>query len=404
MAYGETPKYNGETPTKPATVQYTYTFAGWSPEIVPVTGDATYTATYSKTVNQYLVTFADYDGTVIKDAVKYDYGTAAADIVKPDDPTRKPDAEFTYTFSGWTPEIKDVTTDATYTAVYSSEKNKYTITWLQDDGSLIDQTIVEYGETPVHANPKKDATPHYTYVFTGWDKEIMPVAGEATYTATYSSTVNEYTIKFVNEDGTELQSSKVAYGETPKYSGEIPTKPATAQYTYTFAGWSPEIVPVTGDATYTATFTEKEKPGTYEAVSGAGGTWKEGSTDLLVFTFRRTVGDETTFTHFSGIEVDGKAVPEKDSSGRINYTAKRGSVIISLQPTFLSTLSEGKHTLKAIFNDGNSVEVTFTIPHAKTPVGPVTGDTQTPVLWIIIAALALAQAMGMIVLMRVRRR
>ena len=404
VAFGEVPKYSGKTPEKKADAQYTYTFDSWDKEIVPVTGDATYKATYSKTVNQYSVTFVDFDGTVIKDAVKYDYGTPVDSIVKPDDPIRKPDAEFTYTFVGWTPEIRDVTADVTYTAVYSSEKNKYTITWLQDDGSLIDQTIVEYGETPVHADPKKEATAQYTYNFAGWDKEIVPVVGEATYTATYSVTTNKYTITFVNEDGTVLQSSEVAFGEVPKYNGKTPEKKEDTRYIYTFSGWTPEIVAVTGNATYTAIFSVKEKPGIYKVVSGADGIWKRGSTDPLVFIFKRTVDDESTVGHFSGIEVDGKEVPERDSSGRINYTAKKGSVIISLQPTYLSTLSEEKHTLKAIFNDGNSEEVTFTISHAKTPVGPATGDTQNPILWGIIAALALALAVGLIIRMRVRRR
>jgi hypothetical protein len=94
----------------------------------------------------------------------------------------------------------------------------------------------------------------YTYTFDKWSPVIAKVAGNATYTATYTKTINKYKITFVNEDGTVLQSSEVEYGETPKYLGETPVKAPDDKYNYIFAKWSSEIVKVTGDATYTATF------------------------------------------------------------------------------------------------------------------------------------------------------
>ena len=63
-----------------------------------------------------------------------------------------------------------------------------------------------------------------------------------------------YTVTWLNEDGTTLKTDTVAYGETPVYSGETPTKASNSEHFYTFSGWLPEVTSVTADITYTAQF------------------------------------------------------------------------------------------------------------------------------------------------------
>ena len=246
--YGATPTCT--EPTKPATAEYTYSFAGWSPAVVSVTGETSYTATYSSTVNPYTVTFKDEDGTVL-DSRLWDYNATPTCT----EPSKDATAEYTYTFAGWSPEVAAVTGNATYTATYSATKNSYTITWLDDEGTEIGQTTVEYGLTPAHANIEKESTAEYTYSFAGWSPTIVPVTGDATYQATFTASKRSYLITFYYENGTTiLDQVLVEYGVLPATS-LIPSSPSDAHYSYTFAGWAPEVVPVTGEASYVATYT-----------------------------------------------------------------------------------------------------------------------------------------------------
>ena len=96
----------------------------------------------------------------------------------------------------------------------------YTIKFVNDDGTELQSSEIEYGTKPAYtgATPTKKADAQYTYTFKGWDKEISAVTGAATYTATYDSTVNKYNVKFVNDDGTELQSSEIEYGTNKTFA------------------------------------------------------------------------------------------------------------------------------------------------------------------------------------------
>ena len=351
VAYGETLAYTGETPTKAADAQYTYTFAGWTPEVVSVTGDATYKATYTATVNEYTIKFVDEDGTELQTS-EVAYGETPA--YTGETPTKAATAQYTYTFAGWTPEVVSVTGDATYTATYTEATNSYTVKFVNEDGTVLQTSEVAYGETPVYTGetPTKAATAQYTYTFKEWSPEIVEVTGDATYTATYTATVNEYTIKFVNDDGTVLQTSKVAYGETPAYTGETPTKAADAQYTYAFAGWTPEVVAVTGDATYTAVFNSTVNKYTITFVDENG-----------------TVLDTKTVEYDKSVE--WPTAPTKQGNAQYSYTfagwKSEDNTIINPETT--TAICKGDATYTATYTEAtNSYKVTFKFADGKEEI------------------------------------
>ena len=117
------------------------------------------------------------------------------------------------------------------------------------------------------------AEPATGYEFDRWTDDaaavsirMVDVTSDTTYTALFKLT--KYIITFLNDDKTILSSKEWEYGTIP--TCEEPTKPEDEQYTYEFAGWTPEVVPVTTGATYTATYTAHEKhPADVEHVSSA---------------------------------------------------------------------------------------------------------------------------------------
>lgn len=321
-----------------------YTFTGWNTE-ADGTGtsysDAANASFSAKTtlyaqwkINTYTVTWVDEDGTVLETDSNVAYGTTPS--YDGTTPTKKGDAQYTYTFSGWSPEISAVTADVTYKATYNQTVNQYTITWKNEDGTVLETDQAAYGEVPAYSGetPTKEKTAENTYTFSGWTPEITAVTGDAEYAATYTTTVNKYTVTWKNWDGTVLETdADAAYGTTPAYNGDTPTKTGNAQYSYSFSGWTPSVDKVTGDIIYTANFTETVNQYTI--------TWKNGDTII-----------KTDQVAYGVTPVYAGETPVKAEDARHTYTFKGWS------PEITAVTADAAYTAEfnTIGKNGLSVE------------------------------------------------
>ena len=135
--------------------------------------------------NTYTVTWKNDDGTVLKtEKVNYGAMPTYGGI-----PTKSADAQYTYCFTGWTPEVAPVMGDVTYSAVYTTQLRSYTVKWVNWDGTTLREDTVPYGTVPAYgaADPTRAADAKNTYAFSGWDKEITAVTGNVTYTAQFTA-------------------------------------------------------------------------------------------------------------------------------------------------------------------------------------------------------------------------
>ena len=192
------------------------------------------------------------------------------------------------------------------------------------------------------------------------DVDIDPAAhawGEPTYEwATDNSSVTATRVCAHDASHEESETATTTSAVTKE-----PTETEEGEKTYTAAFTNPAFA----EQTKTESIPKvdpKPEPGptpesdiSYENTKGDGTQWTKGGSTTAGFTFKRSTNDDTTYSHFTGIQVDGADVDES------NYTAEPGSVVIKLKPAYLETLAAGEHTLTALFDDGNSASAKFTI-------------------------------------------
>ena len=372
----------GTVPVAPETPALAgYSFVGWEPalEAVGVNG-ATYTAKFSagdstyKVITKTMNTAGEYDVaeetitvatdtvitlapevktgftlnadsvlsgtvaadnslvlTVIIDRNQYNF-TVVADgeetttayyfeeaVEAPADPVKEG-----YSFTGWDAQAPATmpANDVTITAQWKI--NQYTITFNTDGGNAIAPIKQDYATAvTAPADPTKVG-----YTFAGWDIAVPGTMPAEDLTITAQWTINQYTITFNTDGGTEIADYVQDYntavtapadptkeghtfkgwdkkipeimpandtvitaiwdvntyiatfivdGKTieveTKY-GEVPVAPEATKVGYEFTGWDKELVAIGVDgATYTAQFA----PLTYKAkFDAAGGAWADG--------------------------------------------------------------------------------------------------------------------------------
>ena len=253
-----------------------------SGDTASITADTTVTAIWGVTVN-----FLNYDSSVLETKT-VEYNTVPA--YTGTTPTRDATAQYTYTHSGWTPTLAAVTAAQDYTATFTETLRSYTITWQNDDGTVLEtDTAAEYGTTPTYdsATPTKTATAEYTYTFDAWTPAVASVTGDATYTASFTSTANSYNVTYSYTGTVPGDATALPAAATYQYGTDVTVAAAATAAGYTFSGWSradftmpAEDVTITGsftangDTPYTVEHYQEALDGTYnlyetESLTGA---------------------------------------------------------------------------------------------------------------------------------------
>ena len=288
----------GSTVTLTAVANSGYTFSQWqdgntdNPRTITVTQNATYTATFTQDTYVITVYASPSNGGTVTGGGAYHYGETVTLTATP---------ASNFEFQGWDDGVSDnprqitVTGNASYTAIFSEAGAVYyTITTnVNPEGA---GTVTGGGTYEEGTAVTLTATANAGYTFSHWNDGSTQNPRSITVTSSMSFTAyfnqNMYTITVVanpSNGGTVSGGGSYAYGT-------YATLMATPYSGYDFAGWSdgssenPHQVLVTGNATYTATFSQGGA--TYYTVSayvspaGSGtvtgtGTYQAGATCTL---------------------------------------------------------------------------------------------------------------------------
>ncbi|MFQ9806385.1 MAG: GLUG motif-containing protein [Christensenellales bacterium] len=381
------------------TIRTGYAFAQWSdgktdnPYTMAVPGTVSLTA--QTQIETYTIDY-ELNGGALEagktNPATYTLETAALRLEKP---TRTG-----YTFAGWTGS-NGTTPQTDVGIVQGSTGNLYFEANWTANGYKILYTGVEGADVSTfptkHVFGKDTAIPNPTktdYSFAGWkvngsaaarDLTLSGTAYTADITLEATWTANEFTITYSGVEGADVSTfpTKHVFGKDTA----IPNPTKTG---YGFAGWKVNGSAATRDLTlsgtaYTAdialeaTWTKLTEPTPSVIMEGGTAFIVGKATEDAIMHIGKGVANFGV-ANLDYVDVDGKRLDPQF------YTAKDGSILITVHQAYLNTLSVGEHILTAHLKgpgyEGQTVSGKIVVaPVPDMSNLPQTGDASPVLLW-----------------------
>lgn len=176
------------------------------------------------------------------------------------------------------------------TVTYDTIVPAYTVTFEDEDGTVLNEQIVREGGTalnPITAGliptPTKASDVDYNYTFMGWDTSFSNITADTTITATYGSSTRTYTVRWYN--GIDLlQEVTVDARDPATYTGSDPVATAPAFW----GGWDASTLSVVSDLDVHAVFITPVMP--ESVASNYDYIYSDDPTDNSGYTFAEMIG------------------------------------------------------------------------------------------------------------------
>ncbi len=381
------------------TIRTGYAFAQWSdgktdnPYTMAVPGTVSLTA--QTQIETYTIDYKLNGGALEAGKTNPATYTLETAAFKLEEPTRTG-----YTFAGWTGS--NGTTPQTDVGIaQGSTGNLYFEANWTANGYKILYTGVEGADVSTfptkHVFGKDTAIPNPTktdYSFAGWkvngsaaarDLTLSGTAYTADITLEATWTANEFTITYSGVEGADVSTfpTKHVFGKDTA----IPNPTKTG---YGFAGWKVNGSAATRDLTlsgtaYTAditleaTWTKLTEPTPSVIMEGGTAFIVGKATEDAIMHIGKGVANFGV-ANLDYVDVDGKRLDPQF------YTAKDGSILITVHQAYLNTLSVGEHILTAHLKgpgyEGQTVSGKIVVaPVPDMSNLPQTGDASPVLLW-----------------------